>query len=288
MRTQAQIKKEITDSFMANEALQSMYGFDPNISFELQFSLVSIENIWFEIVAAFHFILERLFDEHRTETHEYIASQKSHRLPQIRQRLLDFQYGFGLKPGTDEWSNGNASEETIEASKIIKYAAVVESQNESRVICKIATETGGELSPIEPTEFEAVNAFVKEIKPPGVPYTVINYLPDLLRLNIRIFRDPLVLTGGGVHRVTGLKPVEIALSEFMKELPFDGELRLQDLANKLENTEGVSLVQIDSAETAWLDAGSGQYGDYTAVDVRVVPESGYFKIEDYNGISYVV
>lgn len=278
----------MTDQFMSNEEMIESYGLQPNQSFEDQFSVVSIESIWFDIMAIIHFVLEQLFETHKTETYTAIANQKRHKAADVRQRLLDFQLGFPLRPGTDEFFNGSISEEEIEASKIIKYAAVVESADEKRVICKIATEIDDELAPIPEEHMEAVGAYVKEIKPPGVPYTVINYLPDLLRLNIRIFRDPLVLTGGGVHRVTGLKPVEIALSEFMKELPFDGELRLQDLANKLENTEGVSLVQIDSAETAWLDAGSGQYGDYTAVDVRVVPESGYFKIEDYNGISYVV
>lgn len=271
---------------MANEHMETAYGFDPAATFEDQFSLVSFENILFEIIAFFHFVLESMFETHKSETYEAIASQKVHRAPEIRQRLLDFQYGFDLKPDTDTWNNGSATDEEIAQSKIIKYAAVVESDDEKRVICKIATETGGELTPITEEQLESVAAFVKEIKPPGVPYTVINYLPDLLRLNIRIFRDPLVLTSTGTHRVTGARPVELALQEFMKELPFNGELRLQDLANKLEEVEGVNIVQIDSAETAWLDPDNEDYGDFTAIDVRALPVSGYFKIVDFNGISY--
>lgn len=251
-------------------------------------SNVSVWRNFIWIVAFVIDILRQMFQTHKTETHNAIANQKVHRAPQIRQSLLDFQYGFSLRPGTDEWQNGAATDEQIAESKIIKYAAVGESEDEKRVICKIATEVNEELNPITEEQMDAVSNYVSQIKPPGVPYTVINYLPDLLNLNIRIFRDPLVLTSSGIHRVTGSKPVEIALREFMKELPFDGELRLQELANKLENTEGVRLVQIDSAETAWLDADSGTYGDFTAIDVRATPVSGYFKLTNFNGISYVI
>lgn len=288
MRTRAEIKREIVDAFMANEEMQQRYGFDPNQSFESQFSLVSYENVLFEIIAFSHYILEQIFGVHKRELDELIASKKIHNGIWIREQLLNFQYGFNLIPGTDKWNNAGKTEDEILQSKIIKYAAVTESSNEKRVICKVATEINEELQPLTPDEIEAVSEWLMQIKAAGVPYTLINYLPDLLQLNIRIYRDPLILTSNGVHRVDGTKPVEDALKEFMKELPFNGELRLQDLSNKLEQTEGVNLVQIDSVLTSWIDPGLGNYGDWQVVDVRKVPESGYFKIEDYNGINYLV
>ena len=288
MRTRAEIKREIVDAFMANEEMQQRYGFDPNQSFESQFSLVSYENVLFEIIAFSHYILEQIFGVHKRELDELIASKKLHNGIWIREQLLNFQYGFNLIPGTDKWNNAGKTEDEILQSKIIKYAAVTESSNEKRVICKVATEIDEELQPLTSDEIEAVSEWLMQIKAAGVPYTLINYLPDLLQLNIRIYRDPLILTSNGVHRVDGTKPVEDALKEFMKELPFNGELRLQDLSNKLEQTEGVNLVQIDSVLTSWIDPGLGNYGDWQVVDVRKVPESGYFKIEDYNGINYLV
>src|SRR5690606_3533510 len=113
-------------------------------------------------------------------------------------------------------------------------SAVVEAKDDSRIIVKIATEINSKLQPITNTEKEAFDTYINEIKDAGVNISVINYLPDLLRLNIRIFRDPLVLDENGVHRLTGKLPVEDALQEFMKELPFNGELIKQNLANKLE------------------------------------------------------
>lgn len=241
--------------------------------------------VW--IVAYMIDLLRQMFETHKTETYTAIANQKRHKAADVRQRLLDFQLGFPLIPGTDEFFNGSKSEEEIEASKIIKYAAVVESADEKRVICKIATEIDDELAPIPEEHMEAVGAYVKEIKPAGVPYTLINYLPDLLVLKIRIVRDPLVLNSNGTHRVDGSEPVKDALKAFMKELPFNGELVIQELANKLEKTEGVKIVSVDYAQTAWLNPETGNYNDFEGIDIRKIAESGYFKIDWENELNTI-
>jgi len=65
-------------------------------------------------------------------------------------------------------------------------------------------------------------------------------------------------------------------------------LILQDLANKIEQTEGVKIVQIDAAQSKWIDPALGGYGEFTGIDVKRLPASGYFKIESFTGINYVV
>lgn len=257
-------------------------------------SKVSIWGNFAFIVAYAISLLQQMFAKHKSELRLEIINQKRHKAADIRQRLLNFQLGFSLKEGTDEFENGDATSTEIESSKIIKYAAVTESTNEKRVICKIATEVGEELAPVGESEMEAVIEYIKEIKAAGVPYTLINYLPDLLWLKMRIFRDPLILDSYGTHRIDGGKPVEDALKEYMKELPFNGELVLQELCNKLEKVEGVRIVQLDYAQTAWLDVENDGYADMTTIDVKTIPVSGYFKLAnaegefDLSGISYVV
>ncbi|MDK7376060.1 nucleotidyltransferase [Weeksella virosa] len=281
-------KEQFTSAFMNNDVLVKAYGLDKKKSFASQFSVVSFESQLFDVLAICAFFLGELFNKHRKEMDQKILNQKTHRLEWIRNMFLNFQYGFKLKPESDVFDNASASEEEILQSKIIKYCAVNESSNQKEVIVKIATERNGEMSPIDTDKMEAILAYAAEVKGAGVPYRIINYLPDLLKLNIRIFRDALVLDANGMNRQTGEKSVEVALQEFMKELPFNGELRLQDLANKLERTSGVNLVQIDLAQTAWIDADKGTYDDYESIDVRRIPASGYFKIENFNGIRYVV
>lgn len=284
-----------------NEILDRMYAAKtskPELEELTTDSKVSVWGNLFWVIAYVIDLLRMMFDTHKTEVNEAIRLQKSHTAINIRERLLQFMYGYTLNeefqkvyliPGTDEFDTKGMTAEQLEQAKIIKYAAVTESDDEKRVICKIATENSGELAPVSPDQFEAVAEYISQIKAAGVPYTVINFLPDMLRLEIRIFRDPMVLNATGVHKVTGLKPVEAALQEYMKELPFNGELILQEMANKIEKADGVRIVHIQSALTKWIDADVGDYPEeWEQINIRKIPVSGYFKIEDFNGINYEI
>lgn len=288
MNTVSEIKKIMTDAFVGNSTIRTVYGLDRAKSFEQQFSIVSFESVLFDVLAISWFVLKELFSQHRKEIDEKIAKQKTHRLAWIQGMYLNFQYGFELLPESDLFNNDDATPDQIEESKIIKYCAVSESDTQREVIIKIATEVSEELAPVKADKMETIYEYTTRIKGVGVPYRIINYLPDLLKLKIRIYRDPLVLDNRGMDRTSANYPVEDALKEFMKELPFDGALQIQDLSNKLEKVPGVKLVQIDLAQSCWINPATNGYGDFTNIDVRKVPESGYFKIVDFNGISYEV
>jgi hypothetical protein len=239
-------------------------------------------------VAVAIWTLEKLFDIHKAEVQELIANLRPGTPLWYRNKALDFQYGFALLPDSDLFDNAGATQEQIDASKIIKFSAVTEAETESRVIIKIATEEGGKLAPIAIDRQAVFEAYIAEIKYAGVAVTVINFLPDILKLQIRIFRDPLLIDENGTDRLSGGKPVETALLEYMRELPFNGELVIQDLANKLEAVSGVEIVQVDSIETKWIEVESGGYGPFQPIDVRKIPVSGYFEIENFDNITYVV
>lgn len=287
-RTVIEIKNSITDVFMENTSIQSAYGLDPERSFAEQFSLASFENIIFDILSFVIWTLETLFDTHKSEVDEVISVLKPHTARWYRQKALAFQYGFDLIEDTDVFDNGSASEETIAESKIIKYAAVTEAVSESRLIIKIATENTDEaLAPITPAQNAAFVPYMEEIKDAGVKITVINYLPDILRLRIQIYYDPLVLNAQGVSIVTGKEPVKEALQEFMKELPFNGELILASLIDKLQQTEGVKIPHLVTAQTKWINDDGTTYGDWENIAVRKIPTSGYFAIENFDLITYI-
>ncbi|WP_234111464.1 nucleotidyltransferase [Chryseobacterium sp. R2A-55] len=285
-RTVPEIKKSITDRFMTEEVLVSVYGLDSSKTFEEQFSIVSFENILVNIFTFILWTLEKLFDQHRSEVSEIVKILKPHGLPWYRQKALDFQYGFDLYPDTDVFNNVGYSAEQIQNSKIIKYAAVTEAVNESRLIVKIATEdSNSELSPISEGQKESFDEYIEEIRDAGVKVTVINYLPDILRLHIKIYYNPLVLTSHGVSILSGKKPVEDSLKAFMKELPFNGQLILASLVDKLQATEGVDIPHLVSASSSWVSENG--YSDFENIGVRKIPVSGYFKIENFANIEYI-
>ena len=262
---------------------------DSNLDALNSTSKTAIWRLWLYIVAYATNVLESLFDKHYTEVTSIITELKPHTMRWYRQKALAFQYGFDLISDTDIFDNGTATEAQIEASKIIKYAAITEATTESRLVLKIATEdNAGKLAPITSGQESAFIPYIEEIKDAGVAITVINYLPDILKLNLRIYYDPLVLTSSGISIRTGKKPVEEALNEFMKELPFNGELVLNSLIDKLQKTEGVKIPHLVQAASKWIDTALDDYGNFENISVKKIPVSGYFEIENFDNIEYVV
>ncbi|PQL95209.1 nucleotidyltransferase [Apibacter adventoris] len=258
-------------------------------------SKVSIWRNFIYIIAYIIFTLELLFDSHKKEVNEILMDLKPHTARWYRNKALAFQYGFDLYLDTDEFNNEGHTEDDIKNSKIVKYSAVTEAQNQSRLIIKIATENGGKLSPLDDTVIESFTAYMEKIRDAGVPFTIINYLPDLLYLNITIKRDALVLDnkGNAIAPIDGdIQPIETSIKQFLRELPFNGELVLSKLTDKLQATTGVKDINIDNASTAWIDPTINDYGQTQSIYMSKIPESGYFTTE-YLGnslitITYVV
>ncbi|MGZ9736811.1 nucleotidyltransferase [Flavobacterium sp. GNP002] len=272
------IQNEIFANITANENLSSLNSTSKFAIFRLFVFAVSF-SIW---------LLEALFDTHEAEVTTRLANQKSGRLSWYKTMALQFQYGFDLETDKDYFINGVATQEEIEASKIIKYAAVNESDAEKRVIIKIAGEIDGLLSPITPGQKESFEAYIKEIKWAGTDTTVINYLPDRLFLNIQIKRDALVLDANGMSIQNANNPVNEAIQEFMKELPFDGDLRLSALVDKMQAAPGVIDATLLSAESSWIRPELNGYGTPQPIYISKVAESGYYEVVTFENITYVV
>jgi hypothetical protein len=245
-------------------------------------SKVSIWRLIIYIIANSIFNFELILDNHKSEITTMIAEQKKGSLKWYRNMALAFQYGFDLYPDSDQFNNEGYTEEQIEASKVVKYSAVTETDNQSRLIIKIATESGGKLNPLDNEIIESFTAYMEEIRYAGVPLTIINYLPDLLYATIKIKRDPLVLDASGfaIEPIDGdIRPVDTTIQKFLRELPFNGELFLSRLTDQLQVTRGVTDVLIKSASSGWIDPESGGYGTAQGFDMSIIPVSGYFTTE---------
>lgn len=253
-------------------------------------SKTSIWGLFLYIIAYGAWLLETMFDTHKSEVTEILTELKPHTARWYRNKALAFQRGFALIADTDVYDNSAAEDDVIENSKIIKYAAVTEAVTESRLIIKIATENEtGILSPIDPADKISFDAYIDRVRDAGVRITTINYPPDVLRLEIDIYYDPLILNADGMKIKEGIGsgtfPVQLALQEFMKELPFNGELSVNALVDKLQKTEGVIEPHLKLAASKWL-ASDGTEGIFENIAVTKIPVSGYFKIENFDNIKY--
>lgn len=277
-RSISEIQTRMIEAVSANQILSGQITSTSKTSITRLFTFIVATAIW---------MLEVFFDQHKKEVDEKLANQKSGTLPWYRTMALRFQYNFDLVKDEDYFDNKDKDGNEIEASKIVKYAAVNETTESSRVIIKIAgEESDGVLAPISDEQREGFEAYINKIKVAGVKVTVLNYKADLLSLVIRIKRNAMILNEKGMKE--GKFPVNIAIEEFMKELPFDGDLRLSALVDKLQSVEGVLDATILGARSAGIDPVTGKYGEERDFFISKIPFSGYFKITDFENITYDV
>lgn len=249
-------------------------------------SKVAIWRLWVYIIAVAIWSLEKLFDQHRADIDKRLAELKPHTARWYRSKALAFQYGFDLLPDSDKFNNQGHTEEAIEASKIVKYSAVIESKNEGRLIVKIAGEQGNTLQPITDAQKQAFEAYLQEIKDAGVRLSVVNYQPDILHLQMKIIYDPLVLDSNGQSILHATKPVEETIKSYLKRLPFNGELVLAHLIDALQQAEGVKIPHLVLAQSKNITIGGG-YGAFETIEISKIPTAGYFTIDNFNDITYV-
>ena len=249
-------------------------------------SKVAIWRLWVYIIAVAIWSLEKIFDIHRADIDKRLAELKPHTARWYRSKALAFQYGFDLLTDSDKFNNTGHTEEQIEASKIVKYSAVVESPNEGRLIVKIAGEQGEQLQPITDAQKQAFEAYLQEIKDAGVRLSVVNYQPDVLHLQMKIVYDPLVLDSNGQSIIHATKPVEEAIKSYLKRLPFNGELVLAHLIDELQQAEGVKIPHLVLAQSKHIGT-NGNYGAFEAIEISKIPTAGYCTIDNFNDITYV-
>jgi hypothetical protein len=249
-------------------------------------SKVAIWRLWVYIISVAIWSLEKLFDLHRTDIDKRLTELKPHTARWYRSKALAFQYGYYLAPDSDKYNNQWLTEEQIDASKIIKYSAVVESKNEGRLIVKIAGEQGDTLQPITDAQRQSFEAYLQEIKDAGVRLSVVNYQPDVLHLQMKIIYDPLVLDSNGQSITKATKPVEETIISYLKRLPFNGELVLAHLIDALQQAEGVKIPHLVLAQSKNITSGGG-YGAFETIEISKIPTAGYFTIDNFNDITYV-
>lgn len=252
-------------------------------------------SIWTQMIEVVAFVIwnfQNAMNLHLSEIDEKIANQKVPNLRWYQNEALRFQYGFPLQEESDEFENGDATDEQIEESKIIKYAAVTRHQTNGGV--KISMKIAGENADEELSEAKALSfkKYIEEIQATGDDITIVNYLPDRLKLKFKICYDPLVLLENGMSILNGNYPVQESIKAFLKELPFNGELSVQKLERAILDTEGVEDLQNLEVLSKWIEAGSG-YGYFQPIEISRIPKSGRFSLkndegnEDFTGITYI-
>ncbi|MGR3790031.1 nucleotidyltransferase [Flavobacterium sp. TN-1] len=232
---------------------------------------------------------EKLMDTHKTQIDTAIYEYKPGTARWYRNMALAFQMGFDLLPDDDQFNNSNATSEQIEASKIVKYCSIPEEGVESsRLIIKIAGEQGDILRKLSDSELVSFTDYIKKIRYAGVKFLIVNNPADKLLLQMKIYVNPLVIGNDGVNIRTGSKSVELALKNYLKSLPFDGELIINDLIAKLREVDGVENVNISNIQSSKYNNDTRSYEGFKSINIKTIPEAGYFELDNQSSLNYVV
>ena len=259
-------------------------------------SKTSLWRQFLEVVSTAYWAFVNVRDLHDKETDFLIQEQKVPNQRWYRNKALSFQYGFDVENDTDIFKptiqvNGEdveATEEQIEASKVIKYCAVDRKviANRASLIIKIAGEENGEIVQTSDEEKEALKKWfeVDGAAAAGDVITYINYKGDILSFSVDVYINPLVLMSDGRHKINLNYPVEDAIKTYLKNLPFNGEFDVQKFEAAILATEGVLKLKTNKVESKWIVASGGDadgYGLFQPISVYKIPESGYFKVLDF-------
>lgn len=243
-------------------------------------SKAAIWRLWVFIVAYAIWLHENIFDTHKAEIEELIASQKIHTARWYRGEALKFQLGDEL---TEDglYENENVEEADLISSRIIAQASVEEVAGRLKI--KAAKLESEDLAPLSASELFAFTQYMELIKDAGTRLLVVSGIPDDLRLTLDIYFDPLVLDANGARLDgTNNEPVIEAVEKFLHNLEFNGEFILTKLVDYLQLVNGVQFPVVKLA--------SARFGanNYATVNETYLAESGYMKLnQDVTIINYI-
>jgi hypothetical protein len=291
-RSISEIKNTITAPILANATLVEFLNLDTQLTWEEHItqglmSKTSFVNIIVFIVASAVWILEVIFDDHKTETNEKLMNQKVHTLRWYEQTGLAFQYGHTLpdiiEKEEDTYDNTNRSDEEVEASKVVKKVSVnkLPANDDNDIQMKVAgAADDGNLiqlsnDPATPY-YDAFKAYCEKVFPAGVYIEYVNRVADKLKIALRVYYDPLILNATG-NPLTGgdSEPVRETVLAYLKSgIDFNGVIVLNDLTDKLQLIDGVPIPEITNAQY------EAQDGSFLPLITKHQPFSGYFTTEE--------
>lgn len=269
-RSISDIKNELTREWMNNKAVADCYGFKPGETFSKRFGAASIENMLFYIFAVGAWTLEKLFDLHREEVTAQVDATIPHRPQWYRNKALAFIPNRELLPDSDSYG---LNEEEAEAERVVRHAVAIESRDSSVLIIKVAGGQEGERAPINPDEQTKLERYLNEIKDAGVRISVINEAPERFNCTVDVYYNPLLAPEFVAAKCKS------AITNYIENLPFNGEYSNMALIDCLQAIEGVRIAEMQSSQ-----AGNIQ------INARYTPKAGYMRadiitlnMKDYHG-----
>lgn len=280
-RTIKEIKKTMTDQFMADSTVRTRYGLTGSSSFDETFSSVSIENIIFFIVASAMYVLETIFDSFKTEVDSKVATAVLASIPWYHQICLEYQQGDELI--FDETTQQFRYPSVDESKRVVKYAACRDRGGGVLILVSGEGEDGIPAA-LSDDILVPFKSYINSRKPAGIPAEIRSYNPDQIQIGMTVQYDPMLMNADGTLVADpSVFPVEEAVSRYLQGIVYGGIFNKTKLVDAIQETQGVEdvmLLSVSAKSDTTPDFASVSGNNYTAV-------SGSFKAVNLkNSISY--
>lgn len=280
-RTVAEIKKQMTDAFMADATIREKYGLREGDTWSGSFSSVSLESIMFFIVAACCHVLEVVFEEYVKVVDDKVSMAVVASVPWYYKMAKAFQYGDSLVLNEDTQQYGYAAID--EGKQVVKYAAVRDRGTSVQIL--VSGEKDGKPVALSNSVLTVFKEYMNRVKVAGVVLSIRSKNADKMVIRAKVYVDSLVINSDGTLISDGSKPVEEAINAYLANIVYGGTFNKTKLTNAILGVEGVSDVEI--GECSYMEDGGTEYtvikgNNYTAL-------GGCFVSEGLsNSLSYVV
>ena len=280
-RTTAEIKKTMTDAFLADATIRERYGLKAGATWGGSFSDVSLENILLWVVAACCHALEVLTEQWVAKVEEQMAGAVVASVPWYYKVAKAFQYGDALT--LDEETQQYQYATVDEAKQVVKYVAVRDRGTSVEILA--SGETDGAPSALSAGVLTAFKQYMNRVKIAGVVLNIKSQAADRMTIKATVWVDPLVIGSDGKRISDGVRAVDEAVKSYLKNIVYGGTFNKTKLVDAIQTVEGVEDVELGDCQYMTADSSvwtTVKGNNYTAAGGSLTAEG----LE--NSMSYVV
>lgn len=245
-RTVNEIKRTMTDSFMANETVRSEYGLAEGATWEGSFSNVSIENILFFIVSASIYLLEVIFDAFKSDVNETVRTAVVASVPWYHRMALEYQDGDEL--AFDEVTQSYKYETEHPAQRIVKFASVRDMGTSVQML--VSKSVDGMPAVLTNDELTRFKKYMQRVKVAGVILGIKSLPSDSIKINVKVYVDGLLYNKSGTLVKDGTEPVKNAIENYLRNIIYGGTFNKTKLVDAIQAAEGVKDVELGECVVA--------------------------------------
>ena len=226
-RTIAAIYNQMTTDYAANAAAA---GITINPA---AWSMFNLQRLMFYTIAAAIAIFEQLQDAYKTQLETAIATSPSGHPQWLQSKIYAFQYDANtpqvIQLNTDNQTFCYPTPNT--ALCIVTRCSVI-TDTLNRVNIKVAKNTTS--APLDPQEISALQDYINTIGFAGITYTILSTPSD------QLFIEADISYQGQYNKNIVLTNVTNAINACLAGIPFNGVLKISELAGAIKGAAGVN------------------------------------------------